>query len=522
MLQHAVQAFLIAAVLSPFSYYAGQAAKRLGLPQITGYVVSGIICGPYVLGILSQESLTDLSIIEGACLGIIGLAAGAELHLSELNRSKKQVVTLTAGICCFTWLFCYVGIAGSAALTPVLPHMSPGLLAAVASLGGTLMMARSPASAIAVLKEMEAKGPFVALVMGVVVLKDVVVIVLFAINLQLVPMIISSSSASLGVHQLLLPLLSVAVALSAGLMGGYLMHLSLKHQLQNKLVALVVGRTRGAAPGMAPQGQLNARAKQLILLLLSTCVFNLTRWLDAEPLLACVTAGMLLANIRAAGGGEQPYQEDLAALINGIMQVTNVAFFGLAGASLKLAGVAMGLARIAGTAFPEWGPAFQTVMMAIIMINMLVGPPLFRLALIQVGEARAHSLPAAGHHLQQLHRDQSLAPPAVAPLADQDAKAQPDALGVRVNLIKQGSGSSKGSGWVAAPEGAVHTKSEGKAATAALSAVPGVTPRAVGGGRGALNKVDEAQEPAQQHVVVNSATLLRSLAGGWSGHDATD
>lgn len=49
------------------------------------------------------------------------------------------------------------------------------------------------------------------------------------------------------------------------------------------------------------------------------------------------------------------------------------------------AGVAMGLARIAGTAFAEWGPAFQTVMMAIIMINMLVGPPCFRSALLQVG-----------------------------------------------------------------------------------------------------------------------------------------
>lgn len=91
MLQHAVQACLIAAVLSPFSYYAGKAANKLKLPKITGYLISGIICGPYVLGILNQESVTDLSIIEGACLGIIGLAAGAELHLSELNRSKKQV-----------------------------------------------------------------------------------------------------------------------------------------------------------------------------------------------------------------------------------------------------------------------------------------------------------------------------------------------------------------------------------------------------------------------------------------------
>lgn len=91
MLQHAVLAFSVAAILAPFSYYAGLGAKLLRLPQITGYLISGIICGPYVLGILSRESVTDLSIIEGACLSIIGLAAGAELHLPELSRAKKQV-----------------------------------------------------------------------------------------------------------------------------------------------------------------------------------------------------------------------------------------------------------------------------------------------------------------------------------------------------------------------------------------------------------------------------------------------
>jgi Kef-type K+ transport system membrane component KefB len=56
-----------------------------------GYLVSGIICGPYVLGILSTSSLMDLNIIDSACLGIIGLAAGAELDLPQLAKSRKQV-----------------------------------------------------------------------------------------------------------------------------------------------------------------------------------------------------------------------------------------------------------------------------------------------------------------------------------------------------------------------------------------------------------------------------------------------
>jgi NhaP-type Na+/H+ or K+/H+ antiporter len=53
--------------------------------------ISGIICGPYLLGILSAESVVDLNIIESACLAVIGLAAGAELDLPSLTRSRKQV-----------------------------------------------------------------------------------------------------------------------------------------------------------------------------------------------------------------------------------------------------------------------------------------------------------------------------------------------------------------------------------------------------------------------------------------------
>ena len=60
---------------------------------------------------------------------------------------------------------------------------------------------------------------------------------------------------------------------------------------------------------------------------------------------------------------------------------------------LSQAGVALGLARIAGTHIPVWGIQFQTIMMAIIICNMLAGPPLFRASIVAAGEA--HSLPAS-------------------------------------------------------------------------------------------------------------------------------
>ena len=62
------------------------------------------------------------------------------------------------------------------------------------------------------------------------------------------------------------------------------------------------------------------------------------------------------------------------------------------------AGVALGLARMVGVRFPSWGPHFQTLAVAIIILNLCIGPPLFRLAIINAGESRfLGGLKSAGH-----------------------------------------------------------------------------------------------------------------------------
>ena len=126
--EHFAHAVLVAAVLAPCSYAFGRAARRLRLPQITGYLASGVLCGPYVLGILSADGVSSLSVIEGACLGVIGLAAGAELHLAELARSRRAVVAITLAICLATWAVCYTVLF---AANPIAPP--PALLAAAAA-----------------------------------------------------------------------------------------------------------------------------------------------------------------------------------------------------------------------------------------------------------------------------------------------------------------------------------------------------------------------------------------------------
>jgi NhaP-type Na+/H+ or K+/H+ antiporter len=76
------------------------------------------------------------------------------------------------------------------------------------------------------------------------------------------------------------------------------------------------------------------RLKHFAVLGLSTTIFQLSHYLDAEPLLACVTMGMVAVNRRHDRMEKE--KEELHGMLAQIMGLSNVAFFGLAGASLKL------------------------------------------------------------------------------------------------------------------------------------------------------------------------------------------
>ena len=77
--------------LSRVSADAGNLAKRAKLPQITGNVLGGLLCGPSFLMVLTPEALESLIPIEQGCLAIIALAAGAEVTLGDFNRNRRQV-----------------------------------------------------------------------------------------------------------------------------------------------------------------------------------------------------------------------------------------------------------------------------------------------------------------------------------------------------------------------------------------------------------------------------------------------
>ena len=170
---------------------------------------------------------------------------------------------------------------------------------------------------IAVLRELEARGPFCNLVMSVTVVKDVLVLLLFAVNLEVVGALLEASpTPSSSTSRLVSVMLSCVLA-----------------PLLKVLLSLILGAGGGVVLGaLQLRGGEDRSLHPATILLLAAALFLGSRALPAEPLLVCVTAGAVAANRREERGEAQ--REELHALLGGLMPPINLCFFCLAGASL--------------------------------------------------------------------------------------------------------------------------------------------------------------------------------------------
>lgn len=412
--------YLVAFIWVMFaSAYASKFFQRIKLPLITGFLVAGLICGPYVLAFLPMESITGLSFINDLSLAFIALAAGNELFLKEVRSQLKSIVWNVFGQLIITFVFSALAVFWLSDYIPFMREMPSLVKVAVVILVATIFVARSPSSAIAVINEMRAKGPFTQMSIGVTVIKDVLVILLFAICFSVARTFVSGKELDLTVLLLLL------VELAAALGVGFVLFKAIQ-------LAFIV--------------KIPAFAKGLIVLAMGYGVFYFAHWTSEiskpllengfhfEPLLACIAASFLLTNYSRFRAEFQSFVEyfglpvyaafftltgaslsiDILVKVWGValilfgVRLVSMILGSLAGASLAgdpplfrkigwmpfvtQAGVGLGLATQVALEFPEWGNEFASIIIAVIVLNQFIGPPLFKWSLIKVKEAH---LPAS-------------------------------------------------------------------------------------------------------------------------------
>ena len=149
------------------AYCAGWFGELLKLPRITGYILAGLALGPFVADFFNQQAVTDLGFLTSLALAFIAFCAGGELKLSHLRDRLKSITFMLSGIS----LVVLVGVSLAVfALSSVIPFMQDyplGVRLAIASIFGVISTARSPSSAIAIITETKAKGPFTDTVLAV-------------------------------------------------------------------------------------------------------------------------------------------------------------------------------------------------------------------------------------------------------------------------------------------------------------------------------------------------------------------
>ena len=158
--------------------------KPLGLPSVTGYLIAGILIGPYAIGALgfdgmgftSVENVKEYQIISDAALGFIAFAIGNEFRLSQLKQIGKTATFI--GI--FQALIATLLVDGALiGLHFIIPDKLPLSMAVIL---GAIAAATAPAATLMVVRQYKAKGKLTDLLLPIVAIDDAVGLIIFAVS----------------------------------------------------------------------------------------------------------------------------------------------------------------------------------------------------------------------------------------------------------------------------------------------------------------------------------------------------
>jgi Kef-type K+ transport system membrane component KefB len=384
--------------------FGGKAVAGLGLPAITGYILVGLAVGESLLGLVSQADIGRLGLVDDVAISLIALSAGGELKLSELRERASSML----GILVSEMGAVFVVVAGAfLMLAPWMPftaELPVREALTMAMIFGAIAIANSPSVAIAVINDSGARGPVSSTILGVTVLKDVAVILLFAVALSVA-------------RTLLAP--------EAAFETGFFVDVGWK--LGGSILV-------GAASGWLVSFALQRSNVSKVLLALAAAFFNaeIAVLLDLEILILSLTAGFFVENVSPVHG--EPFVEGVEANSLPLYAL----FFSLAGAGILLAdlaalwpvvlafvalragaifggtwlgarltdsepeveryawlgfvsqaGVTLGMVVIAGNAFPEWGDQLRTIFVSMVAVHELIGPAMMQYGLNRAGETGA-------------------------------------------------------------------------------------------------------------------------------------
>ena len=385
-----------------FALMVGHLVKVVKVPEVTGYLVAGMLVGPSVLGWVTHENLAALHVFSEVGLGLILFSIGGVFEMSRMRSVGRGLIALTLA----------ESLCAAALVTAGMLAVGQSWPAAL--LLGAIAVETGAASTLMVIRENNASGPFTQSLTGVIGLNNIFALIAFSLVASGIELMSLSSAGSVdvaGVARTLFPLVWQLVG-SAAL--GFLVGLLLASW----------------ASQVTETGE--------VLILLVGCVLltvGIAAMLDLSALVASLAVGATLVNLSSRS-------RRLFEALSHTDPPLYVIFFVLAGADLNLAllpslgvvgiayvvcraagklggawlaarytkasttlqqllgpsilaqaGLAVGLVLVTRQRFPDLAPVVTTVVLGAVVVFEIAGPLSARFALDRCGESRPQEQP---------------------------------------------------------------------------------------------------------------------------------
>ena len=367
--------------------------RLVRLPNVTAYLIAGVLIGPGVLNLLNSDSIGTLSVLTSVSLGFIAFSIGDEFKLSTLKQigSQAMIITLFEALGAIVLVDCITVALG----------FPPAMCITL----GALAASTAPAATLMVVRQYKADGPLTRMLLPVVAADDAIGLIAYSISINVAIALAQHESLNI-VSTFLIPLVQIAVALLSGALIGFAAALSHRffRSHTNRMSIAIAGVF--ACTALADQFGLSSL---LMCMAMGAVYVNLRD--DAERVLGCVddwTYPLFMLFFVISGASLDLGSLPKVGLLGLVYIVTrfggkwvgsylgstlthqpdvirqNIGF-----ALMPQAGVAIGMETLAAAQLPGYGTQVQTVILAGTLVYELIGPLSAKFAL-----SRAHEIHA--------------------------------------------------------------------------------------------------------------------------------
>lgn len=370
----------------------GRLVKLIKLPNVTGYLLAGLIIGPHILKIIPQTIVDDMSLVSEIALAFIAFTVGCSFKMSYFKRVGATPIVIAifeAMIAVFLVQICLIAVGCSVPYSLVL---------------GAIAAATAPAATIMVIKQYNAKGPVTETLLSVVAIDDAVALVAFGFAVTIAKSLMGNGNQNV-VLSILKPFGEVLLALAIGAVCGVLLKLPLKYFKKRSNRTIITVAATLLTSGIASAFNVSA------LLACMTCgaVFcNITQ--NSENIASIaddITPPIFVMFFVVSGAGLNPEvipKVGIAGVVYVVVRVIGKMFGATLGAVimktdktvkkylgptlLPQAGVAIGLSLVAQTTVPEFANEIRAIILCGTLIYEIIGPVVTKLSLKAAGEIK--------------------------------------------------------------------------------------------------------------------------------------